>query len=175
MASQIIYIPDLIGEVVDRVSAVFEALETNPFEVFFDWGHHEEVQRQLIYKEQNPEKPKKYPLIWLVTPFDEQRGGMAGLYAKAKLHLVLAHDSERTYTMEERRDHVFKPILYPVYAELMRQLWKHRVLQSQYEPAHTKRDIQYARVDKEGKNLFNDFVDVIDITELDIQVKNICL
>lgn len=171
--NETLYIPDLVGAVVQKVDQTFWSRPTNPFHVYYEFGHHEEVLRQLIYKEGNPDKPKKYPLIWLVTPFKEVKKEH-GLYAETKLHIVIAYYTSNTYSMAERRDNVFKPILYPVYAELLRQLQKSYSFQMQSDPVHTKMDLQYAKVDSDNKNLFNDFVDVIDITDLEIIVKNIC-
>lgn len=170
--NQPIYIPDLIGAVVAKVDAViFSKLN---FHVYYDFGHHQEIMRQLQFKTENPDQPKKYPLVWLVTPFVEERGGTDNLYARARLRFVIAHDTEQTYSMAERRDNVFKPILYPVYFELLRQLGKSQAFTLAGEPPHRKMDVQIARLDNPDKNLFNDFVDVIDIQNLVIPVNNIC-
>lgn len=77
--------------------------------------------------------------------------------------------------MPERRDNVFLPILYPVYEALITELMLSKSFVSGGFLPHTKTDIQYAKVDSDGRNLFNDFVDVIDIKNIEIQVKNICI
>lgn len=169
------YIPDLVASVVGKVDQTFSTRATNPFNVYYDFGHHEAVVKNLIYKDGNPDKPAKYPLVWLVTPFKEKRGGIYDLYATCDLHFVIAYYTEANYSMEERRDKVFLPILYPVYAELLRQLAKSHSFQvAGPEPEHEKMDLQYAKVDSNGTNLFNDFVDVIDLKISNVQVKNIC-
>jgi hypothetical protein len=170
--SQTLYIPDLVGTVVEKVNAVFSSRPANPFNVYYEFGHHEEVLRQLIYKEQNPSKPKKYPLVWLVTPFEEDRRTV-GIYGVATLHFVIAFDTQNTYSMPERRDNVFLPYLYPVYHELINQLMLSKSFATAGQLPHIKTDIQYAKV-TEGENLFNDFVDVVDVKNIRVQVKNIC-
>lgn len=168
-----LYIPDLIETVVAKVDAALFA--KSGMHVYYDFGHHQEVLRQLQFKTDNPERPKKYPLIWLITPFAEERGGKdAAWYCTARLRFIIAHDTENNYSMKERRDNVFLPILYPVYFELLRQLQKSGAFAMGYEPAHRKLDVQIARLDDSGKNLFNDFVDVIDVQNMIIQVNNFC-
>lgn len=170
--NETLYIPDLIGAVVAKVNTALESRPTDPHSVYFDFGHHEEVLKQLIYKEQNPGKPQKYPLIWLVTPFAEERDQLH-IYGVATLHFVIAHYTSNTYSMPERRDNVFLPILYPVYHELLKQLKLSQSFVTVGQLSQIKTDIQYAKVD-EGRNLFNDFVDVVDVKNIKIQVKNIC-
>ena len=164
------YIPDLIGEVVAKVNTTFSTRPTNPFQVYYDFGHHEEIIRNMKFKDEAPSKPLKYPLIWLVTPFQESIHSM-GLYATATLHLVIANDTNNVYSMPERRDKIFLPILYPIWAELMKQLQNSKRFQISGIPEHEKMDLQYAKV-TEGKNLFNEYVDVIDITKLKLVVHN---
>jgi hypothetical protein len=172
--NQTLYIPDLVGAAVAKVSTTFSSRPTNPFNVYYDFGHHEEVLKNLIYKEQDPTKPKKYPLIWLVTPFKEKRGGNT-FNSIATLHFVIAHYTEMNYSMPERRDNVFMPILYPVYNELMRQLGKSGSFQMPFIPKHDYMDLQFAKVDTDGTNLFGDYVDVIDVRNFELIVKNICI
>jgi hypothetical protein len=58
-------------------------------------GYHSQVVRELRFKDENPAQPKKYPLIWLVTPIREKGNGLE--YREAQLHFVLAHNTENTY------------------------------------------------------------------------------
>lgn len=173
--SRTLYIPDLVKEIVDKVNTVFATRDTNPFNVYYDFGHHQEVQKNLTIKEESISKPGKYPLVWLVTPFNENHEiGNSKVYCTCDLHFVIAFDTEPEYTMQERRDKVFLPILYPVCQELLRRIYRSSSFICQDIPKHTKMDLQYARVNDKGENLFNDFVDVIDLKIQSIQVRSIC-
>lgn len=166
------YIPDLVGALVAKVDQTLSTRDTNPFHVYYDFGHHQEVQKNLIEKEGNPSKPAKYPLVWLVTPFKEV--SYQNKYAKCDLHFVIVNDTSQQYTMRERRDLVFLPILYPVLAELLNQVEKSPRFSFVPPMKYEKMDLQYARVDSSGTNLLNDFVDVIDLKLSDILIHNIC-
>lgn len=166
------YIPDLVAEVVAKVNAVLSARPTNPLNVYFDFGHHKEVMKNLTLKEESISKPPKYPLVWLVTPFMET--STKSKYTTCNLRLIIVNDTQENYTMPERRDNVFLPILYPVFAELLNQFEKSTKFSFVPPLSYEKMDLQYARVDSTGKNLLNDAVDVIDLRLKDIQVNNIC-
>jgi hypothetical protein len=164
------YIPDLVGAVVGRVNTILSSRPNNPLSVFYAFGHHAEVVRLLTEKDGNPNKPAKYPLVWLVTPFKEE--SVPGEYVSvSELRLILANDTVQTYSMEERRDNVFIPILYLILAYLLEELKNSKDFVTKGEPAYEKTDLQYARVDSTGTNLLNDFVDVIDLKIRNITVK----
>lgn len=164
------YIPDLVANVVDAVSTAVS--QQHGFDVYYHFGHHQEVMRILTEKDGDPSRPGKYPLIWLVTPFTE-RNDRPDKYASADLHFVIANDTQAGYSMEERRDNVFIPILYPVMQHLLNQFTKNKSFQ--VNPlVYEKMDLQYARVDSTGKNLFNDYVDVIDLKIQKVLINKIC-
>jgi hypothetical protein len=164
------YIPK-IREVVEKTDAEF--FKQTGMHVFFEHGYHSQVTRQLRFKNENPYLPKKYPLIWLVTPIKEKRNGLG--ISHAPLHFVLAHDTDNTYSADESRDNVFLPILIPLYEEFIKQMYAaHRLFTADKARDYDYMNIQYAKVDTDNKNLLDDFVDVIDIQNFIVQVKNIC-
>lgn len=162
------YIPDLVASVVEAVNAAI--YKSEGFEVYYDFGNHFDIVKNLTEKDGSPITPGKYPLVWLVTPFKEKHD-RPDMYASADLRFIIANDTEQEYYMHERRDKVFLPILYPVMQELINQLTKSR--QFQVNPlVYEKEDLQLARVDQSGKHLFNDAADVIDITFSKVLIKN---
>src|SRR5687768_3549029 len=100
------YIPDIFKVIVARVSAAIEAAQTNPTKVFFDHGHYRRVCQNLSWKDNSiSEKDKKYPLIWMVTDFDEHMGEHPGDYVRTTgLQFIIAAATNPDWTMEERRD-----------------------------------------------------------------------
>lgn len=171
------YIPDLVASVVAKVDTYFSSRAGDPFPVYFDFGHYTEVTRNLTNKEGNPQKPDKYPLVWLVMDMEENMGKL-GVYADINMHLILAMDTEATLTMQERRDTRFLPRLYPIYARLLLELKQSKSFQASGLIQHTKIDRPYwGGQDSYGNgtgNLFNDNIDAIQIKNLKISVKNIC-
>src|SRR4051812_47494333 len=105
-----IYIPDLIGEVVAKVDEVL--YKKYGFNVNYDWGHDLEIIKNLSAKDKAISKPKKYPLVWFVMNFRETMGN-PGIYTKitsGKLYIMTS--TKIDYSMKERRDNTFLPILY---------------------------------------------------------------
>jgi len=166
------YIPDLVGLEVAEVSDAFASLPNDPFDVYYEFGHKEEIERNLAYKEGNPNRPKKYPLVWFVTPFEESYSNHQYYVTLTELRLLLIYDTEPNYTMAERRDNVFKPILYPLLEGLIKRFAKSN--RFSWVPKFKKTDIQLARVNANENLLSNDFVDIIDVTFQNVHVNNIC-
>ncbi len=168
------YIPDLVGAVVAKVNTTFASRPSNPFNVYFDYGRHSEVMKNLTYKEQNPEKPKKFPIIWLITPFKEKRSLLDGT-SVANFHFVIAHDTNMNYSESERKTNVYLPILYPVYNEFLKQfMYATRSFEIDRKQDYDYIDISYAKLEADGTNILGHFVDVIDIQNFTVRVKNIC-
>lgn len=176
------YIPDIFAQVVQRVSTAMQAIPVSPFPVYFDHGHYREVLRQLEWKDQSIlEKEKKFPLVWLVMDFEETMGEHPGFYAKGEnLHLWIMNNAESTWTMKERRDNNFLPVLYPIMAELVKQ-----ISESAQFGMPTQEKIKFRKIDrpnvgietKEGvveSYLFNNAMDAIQIRNLKVNIKNIC-
>jgi hypothetical protein len=168
------HIPGLVRAVVEKVSTTFSSRPTNPFTVYFDYGRHSEVMKNLQYKEQDPGKPKKFPIIWLITPFKEKRSLLDGS-SKANFHFVIAHDTDMNYSEDERTTNVYLPILYPVYNELLKQfMYATRAFEIDRQQDYDYIDISYAKLEPDGTNILGHFVDVIDIQNFTVRVKNIC-
>lgn len=164
------YIPDLVADVVARTSEA--VLSAQGFEVYYDFGNHFDVVKNLTEKDGNPQRPGKFPLVWLVTPFVE-RHARQDMYAEVDLRLIIANDTDANYYMFERRDKVFLPVLYPVLAELLKQFTKSAAFQ--VAPlVYEKTDLQLARVDSTGKLIFNDYADIIDLTLFKVLIKQHC-
>jgi hypothetical protein len=170
------YVPDLIGSVV---TAAFDALN---MEGFYDYGHYAEVTKQLTIKDQGISDAvrTKYPLVWLVMDFAEDYGRALDVYCEVNCQLIIANATDMNYTMAERRDENFLPILYPIYSELLYQFSQSPTFRR--PPAQT---IQHTKIDRPywdgkengagGQNLFNDFIDAIQIKNLKLSVaKLIC-
>lgn len=120
-------------------------------------------------------KPKKYPLVWYVMNFKEGMGNV-GLYAKLPdPRIYIMTNTQLNYTMKERRDNTFLPILYPIYAELIKQfsLSPYFRITSEESLEHTKIDMPYWSEDGQKTNFYNDYIDAIQIVDLKLEVKRI--
>ena len=163
------YIPDLVRDVVAKVATTLQT------QVYYDYGHYSEVVKNMDEKDKSYTNKAKYPLVWLVMDFEETMGGKSGDYAELNLQLIIATDTNAEYTMQERRDKSYLPVLYPIYAELLNQFSLSKVFKTAYKISHTKIDRPYWGVQSglgNGTgNLFNDFIDAIQIKNLKVNVK----
>jgi len=175
------YIPDIIAEVVQRVSARTEA--EHGFQTFFDWGRYADVTKNLVQKEGQltEEARRKYPLVWLVCDFPETMMVMPGVYSRTLLHLVIGTHTTPNLTMADRRDKSFLPVLYPIYKYLLEELVVTPELgyptRAQLA-SHQKTDRPYwgGNVNYQDgvANMWSDFIDAVQIRNLEIQVIEIC-
>lgn len=165
------YIPDLISEVVDNTAAALGS------PVYYDFGHYAVVENNLVEKDGAPTlKDKKYPLIWLVMDFEEQIGGSTN-YADVALHFIIAMGTSDTYSMQDRRDISFLPVLYPIYGELLNQFGRSAAfgMPSIIKIQHTKIDRPYWGIQSGSgnglKNMFSDYIDAIELRNVKLSVK----
>jgi hypothetical protein len=163
------YIPDLVGEVVAKTAMALQK------EVYYDWGHYSEVVKNLDEKDKSITNKAKYPLIWLVLDTDEQMGRPSGVYAELSLQFIIATDTSANYTMQERRDNSFLPVLYPIYSELLNQFSRSSDFGMPARIEHTKTDRPYwgvqGGIGNGSANLFNDFIDAIQLKNFKVNVK----
>lgn len=174
--NQILFIPDIFKEVASRVSAATQLLD-DPFRVYFEYGHYRDVVKRLDQKEGAilEDTRTKYPLIYMVTDFEEKRTDNTSYYCELpSLQFIVAMGTDNNYTMDERRDKTYLPRLYPVYAEFLKQLSKTKALGYPNEGTltHTKIDRSYWAGDEgQNANMFNDYIDAIQIKGMNLRVK----
>lgn len=171
------WLPELFAEVVTKVSAVTNA-GADPFPVFFDYGHYNEVVKNLnIKKGSISSKANRYPLIWLIMDFEERKGKTLGVYAELNANLLIAVPTNTNYTMGQRKEKVFLPRLYPIYEQLLRQISKSPAFRMPPidRIEHTKIDRPYwggqDRMGMGDANLFEDFIDAVQIKNMKLFVR----
>ncbi len=169
-----IHIPTVFEKIVQKVSA-------NAPPVYFDYGNEIEVMRNMAMKDNSiSHRDRKYPLIWLVMDFAERYGDIDEYeYCQlANIQFVIAVNTKATYTVRERMERSFKPKLYPIYAEFLRQLSESGYFSNADSLEHEKIDRPYwGRLDGNGNgtaNLFNDTVDAIQLKIPRLNVNDIC-
>jgi hypothetical protein len=172
MRQEAVYIVDVFSEIVAAV-AVKLAIP-----VYYMHGHPLEVVNRLTEMTKfGTTEGKKYPLVALFQDFDEQKGDEVDQYTVTKLHLIIANQTRNGYNATERYTKNFKPVLYPVYDELLYQIMRHKdtIVQDERLIKHTKTDRLYwgknGLFGNDG-NIFNDYIDCIELTDLQLTIKN---
>lgn len=123
--SEMVNISDVFREIVQRVSAKvtpFLPGTENISGVYFDYGHYTDIRERLVAKSKSLEtKSNRFPLIAMFEDFRIRRGD-EGLTGIADMTLIILYHSNKVKTRQQREDDVFKPILIPIYNELLRQI-----------------------------------------------------
>lgn len=186
MTTKPVYIVDIIGAVVQAVQTkVLATIQANEQAAIgatliqaidYQYGHLEELIVTLGQMDADPSlRYQKYPMVYLVQDFREQRGRQAGVYAEVSLNIIIAHQTDATYKITDRYAKVFKPVLYPIYNELIQQLAKSiTTLQGSEDMIpHDKYDRSYWGTQSVGgntRNKLNDFVDAIELQNLSLKI-----
>jgi hypothetical protein len=177
MNSQPLYVVDEIGTIVSAVDAVtFDVLGKH---INYMYGHFTEIVSRLQQLSNSPDvkdKKSKFPLVALITDFAEEHGSMPGVSLEAELHIIIANISDPEWIAQKRYEENFKPVLYPIYQELLRQIASPSQKTVFVDDAEL---IQHTKIDRlywgrEGlygntQNIMNDFVDAIEIKNLKIK------
>lgn len=174
-----VFIVDEIGDVVTKVSAALltqlQILDDKIEAVNYLYGHPLEIIETLKQRDEADNfRFKKYPLIALFQDFPERKGYI-GIDSETTLHLIIARATEPTYKADERYTFNFKPFLYLIYLEFLKQLNFSKAF-THYgaeQIEHTKYDRLYwgrEGLYKNEGNIFNDWLDCIEIRDLRLKV-----
>jgi hypothetical protein len=170
------YLPDILRDVVARVSTVTEADPDDPFAVYFNHGLQMDVGKEVYKKTSSGDDA--YPLIWLVMPFSEDVGRDPNISASGRYELIIATRTDPNYTQAERDTISFKPRLFPIYELLMQELKKEKRLSNPYKIEHGRIILPYwGGGDVNGtntENLFKNNIDAIRITGILMTIKQNC-
>jgi len=178
---------NIVTEVVQKVSvAITPYLQTinNKYEgVRFDYGHPADIIAKIVqFGPTEENRFKKYPLIGLFLDFPQTRGVNNETETRVKLSMFICIGTQANYTPQQRTQQSFVPILIPIYDELMKQFLKHNAV---IKPENLKIPHEYVEryqwgkggleyYDNGKKNVFNDFIDAIELINLELDLKNIC-
>jgi hypothetical protein len=184
MTTQPVYIVDIVGEVVQKAQAgILATIQANETSILgatsiqainYQFGPFEELIETLAqYDTDLSLRYQKYPLVYLVTDFTEQRGRLPGVYADTRLNIAICHQTSATYKSIERKEKVFEPVLYPIYLRFMEELSKHPMTMPGSDDMiqHDKTDRYYWGTRELGtsKNKLADYVDAIEIQNLQLK------
>ncbi len=160
--------------IVEEVAAVVTATATKlGLPVYYFFGHLREITLRLQeLTNSTTQKGKMFPAVILFTDIPVRVGQPMGFYGQANLNLIIANWTEQKYTSTERLEKVFKPILYPIKKEFLNQFYKHINFTFPGELQYTEIDRYYYGSTIENKNVFNDYVDCIEIQNLQVTINN---
>lgn len=178
MTAEKVYSPEItnvvnvLSDIVANVRAEYDPIGNE--KPYYLHGHPIEIISTLQeYTQIASLKLKKFPLIALFEDFEGSE--KEGLYlTKAKLNVLIITDTSPTYKAPERYVKTFDTVLTPIYELFIKYCVNSRALNTpKNKIAHTK--VNHLYWGKNGLygndgNVFNDFVDAIEIKNLDFKV-----
>lgn len=159
----------LTDEMETVVAAVKTELKLSALN--YQYGYIEELNETLQQYEKDPSKfDKKFPLVWLAEPYTINRGE-PGVYATTDpLEIFIINSTEKTWKAKERMTNNYKPILLPIYRELLKQLFLSLAFTCQ-SPEHIPHRITKGYYWGEAqKAVINDAVDCLKLSGLKLRI-----
>jgi hypothetical protein len=161
------YMVDEIGTLVNNMGT---KLSMN---INYQYGYLMELQNTLKEYSKTVEfSAKKYPLLWLVQPFSINRKD-GGYYGDTTLRMFIIQESEKGLRASERMTETFKPVIYPIYRELISQILDAGHLFDGLMGGnlpHTVTDRYYWGEDQQ--NIINDVFDCMEISNMKLKISN---
>jgi hypothetical protein len=172
MSAKPVYIVEEIGKVVDATKSSLSLSN-----LLYIYGHPLEVMTRLQEMTNSvTQKDKKFPLIALFTDVTVRVNAQTvGIYGEVELQLIIATQTLPEYTSVQRLETSFKPTLYPIRDSFLDNLLKHRQFTFDGNVEYDSIDRFYwGRQGLYGNtgNIFNDYIDAIEIQNLRVRVKN---
>lgn len=121
--SQPVYIVDIFRDVVAATSVslltTLQAVDATITKVWFEYGHINDVDERIITYTN-----KGINMCPMVILFEDYKLGHkeVGYTGITDLKLLIIHHSKVDYTRVQRDEFVFRPVLFPIYNEFLRQL-----------------------------------------------------
>jgi hypothetical protein len=170
-----LYVVDMFADIIEKVSA---ELHDTLGDVHYIYGHPTEAVNTILEMTKNVKTAaKKYPLIYLYMDFDEDHDGTIEQGFTVSLHLAIATWTQPGWKADKRYTEKFKPVLYPIYDELMYQIARsgYFMVYSQHKIPHTKTDRPYWGSSNGRGNIADDHCDCIELSNMKLLVNfNFC-
>lgn len=157
---------DIVGRVSERYGKHVE------FQ-FGDWDYIANVLQTMSTSATT--MGMRYPIVCLRSPYTEVREGKT---RDVNLELLIAVNTLKEYTNEQREKTSFEEVLRPVYSLLMEEINGDKHVKSSYTGAvkhEYTENYRYGRKGVEGADgkPFRDFIDAIEIQNLGLRIKEI--
>jgi hypothetical protein len=178
MSSQVIVniMSDIVGRVSAKLTPQLSAYDNTIVGVNFMYGPPKEIIRTLQGWNGTSKAQAKYPIVALYQPFVEDKGGDPSMDAVENIRMIIGRQSDPTWLTDKRYAVNFIPVLYPIYDELMNQIYDDPNVNTYAgRVKHKKTDWPFFDDGKDA-NPFGDWLDVVEIKNmmLNIELKNEC-
>lgn len=176
--AETIDIPALFKQCADAVNTVFSTRAQNPFNVYFQHGHYDAVNKVLIQKGESISlKATKFPLIWMVTPFQKKDDAKYDYYCELSgLDFLIMMPVIEGESIDDQTEKYLKPFLWPIVEEFENQIVASglfNVLSPEGIPSDYKKDWHYQSGLTGKNNLFNECIVAVQIKNMTVHVNEL--
>lgn len=162
---------DIVAKVSAAVTPQLTAYDSTIIGVNYLYGPPKQIIKTLQGWNGTSKANAKYPIVALFQPFDEIKGGRPDLDGIDKVRIIIGRQSQPEWLTDYRYEVNFDPVLYPIYDELIKQLSYASATASQANKIpHIKVDWPYWD-NGQDENPFNDWLDVIEIKEMKLNLR----
>lgn len=176
--SDSINIPALFKACADEVNTVFSSRAVESFSVYFEHGHYDAVNKVLIQKgESITLKNAKFPLIWMITPFDQKKDPKKDYYCElSRLDFLILIPVNEGESIDTQVTKYFTKFLWPIREEFKEQiaasgsfnLCSADSIQIDYE-----KDWHHQSGISANKNLFNECIAAVQLKNVRLHVNEL--
>lgn len=167
-----VYVVEEIGSVMEKVNQGLYLAGFQHLPVYYKYGHPREISKRLQELSNSPtEGHKKFPLVILFTDITIGKD-VPGFYGSARLRMLVANITQPEYISEQRTELNFKPVLHPIKDELIKQIGLHSQFTYEDELTYDETDMYFYGSQINDKNIFNDYIDAIELKNIQVNIKN---
>lgn len=161
-------IEEIVAQVVADASKPSGMAEGAPF---YFHGHLKDINKQLVQRDKGANRLKIFPLICVIQDFEETLGEtMMNESEVENMTIIIATNTKAEIDSPTRYDETFRDILYPLYDLLISKIAKYQNFTGVVEGLvpHKKTDRLYWGSQVKAKNVFNSYIDAIEISNLNL-------
>lgn len=166
---------DIVGKVSAKLTPALSEYDATIPGVNYLYGPPKQIIKVLQSWNGTAMAQEKYPIVALLQPFEAQKGQQIGIDAYENVRLIIGRQSDASWETDKRYEVNFRPVLLPIYYELLNQIDLDKRFTTQGRDLIPHSMIEWPYWD-DGKdsNPFDDWLDVIEVkfTRLKLNLKN---
>lgn len=155
-----------------------QAFDSSITGIYFKEGHIIEIIQELEKLSKGPEtKSLRYPLVALLRDFPELNGALPGIEGQDTVNIIIATRTEPSYSSAKRKINTFDPILRPIETDLLYQFEMSGKFMTPGADQQNYTSVEHFFWGRESiygvkANIFNDWIDCIEIKNLTLKMYN---
>lgn len=139
----------------------------------YQFGSWDEINTILAqYSKTQAFSALKFPLFWFVQPYTIKRVS-GGYFGDTSLRFFIITDSNKDWTPKQRMELNYKPVILPVYREVVNQILLSTQIFDGLMDNHLPHDVTRRPYwGEEQQKQIDDVVDCMEISNLELKISN---